>query len=242
LLASFATASFAQHAAAPLSEIVPASLPAHDQHENFTVALTLCAEETCSHQLFGKQNPIHAGLLAVNIYLRNDTDQPLVPGLDDIRLEISSISGARDDSSTPPSDDSGDTSASSAENNSANPVRAQELPPLSSSDVAERILYPAGSAQPKAPGTPQIGFGWPHGQKNVAQLAAKFDPLFLSAEAIQPHSTAYGYLFFDLSGNFGLIPRCSLYVPTIHAPGGAHYLTYFEVSLAPASASVVPAR
>ena len=243
LLAGFAAASFAQHAAAPPSEIVPASLPAHDQHESVTVALTLCADEICSHQLFGKQNPVHSGILAVNVFLRNDSDQPLVPGLEDIRLDISGTGGVPDDSSNAsanPNNGSDDDSSPRAENDSADSGRAQEISPLSPSGVAERILYSSGSSEPKAPGTPQIGFGLPHRQKNVGQLAAKIAPFTLSPEVINPHSAVHGYLFFDLNGNFGLIPRCSLYLPTIHTPGGTHYLTYFEVSLAPSYAAAGP--
>jgi hypothetical protein len=209
MLLALAAAVFPQRPPAPPIQIVPSSFPAHDQHENFTVALTLCADETCARQVFGKHNPVHAGILPVNVYFRNDSDQPLVVGLGDIRLDIRPATDSDDDQGRP-----------------------QELAPLSTSDTAQRILYPTGSAQPQAPGTPQVGFGWPHSQTSVAELAAKLDPLALHAGVISAHSTAHGYLFFDLGGNFALISQSSLDVPSVHSQDGSHYLTYFEVSLA----------
>jgi hypothetical protein len=190
------------------------------------VAVTLCADENCNRQTFGKNNPVRGGILPVNVYIRNDTDQPLVVGLTDIRLDIRTV--AAPDSSSENSDDS----ESPAESDPAVRSRPQELMPLSTFDTAQRILFPNGSSQPKAPGTPQIG--WFHSDKNVAALAARFDPVAFNAGVISPHSTMHGYLFFDLGGNFALISRAFLDVPSIHSQDDSHYLTYFEVSLVPA--------
>jgi hypothetical protein len=230
ILIGIAVPAFAQQRPVAPAPQSPASLsatfPAHDQHENVTVAVTLCADETCSRQVFGKHHPVQGGILPVDVYIRNDSDQTLVAGLAEIRLDVSPAVSAPENSS-----DSTDDASDSETDRHARP---QELAPLSTFDTAQRILYPTGSSQPRAPGTPQIG--WFHSDKNVAELAAKFDPLALNAGVINPHSTVHGYLFFDLNGNFALLSRSSLYLPSIHTQDGAHYLTYFEVNLAAARA------
>lgn len=228
LLGPYLPQSTAQNPAPP-AEISPVSLPAHETHENFTVGTILCANEACSRQAFGKHNPFQAGILALDVYFRNDTGEPVVVNLRDIRVNISPAPA------TPEESPEGNDEAPEActEENSGNRGRAQEFGPLSTIDAAQRVLYPAGSAEPKVPGTPTIG--WGH-SKNVAELAEKFDPLVLNSGLVNPHSTIHGYLLFDIKGEFSDLSRATLYVPDVHVQGGSHQLTYFEISLAPATA------
>jgi hypothetical protein len=188
---------------APPAPPDPATLPARDQHENLLVAVRLCADKTCASERFGKQNPVDAGILPVEVFLRNDSDQPLRLGLEDIRLDISPPEG-----------------------------RHQELVALSADEVAGHIVYPAGAAAPENPGSrPHVGFGLPKRDKKSAQVAEKIQPFVLDTDLVGPHSMAHGFLFFDLNKEFNLIPDCSLYIPNIRTLNGDHHLTYFEVSL-----------
>jgi hypothetical protein len=181
----------------------PASLPARDQHEGLLLAVDLCADAACATSRFGKQNPVEAGILPVEVYLRNDGAEPLRIRLEEIRLEIDPATGQH-----------------------------QELVPLSADEVGQRIAYPAGSASPENPGTrPHVGFGLPGRDKKAEKIAASLQPLMLDTDLVGPHSTVHGFLFFDLNRDFGLIPDSSLYVPNVRTLNGYRRLTYFEVSL-----------
>jgi len=187
----------------PPTPLDPASLQARDQHEGLLVAVDLCADTACASARFGKQNPVQAGILPVEVYLRNDGAEPLRIRLEEIRLEVDPATGQH-----------------------------QELVPLSAEEVGERIAYPAGSASPENPGTrPHVGFGLPGRDKKAGKIATNLQPLMLDTDLVGPHSTVHGFLFFDLSRDFVLIPDSSLYVPNVRALNGDRRLTYFEVSL-----------
>jgi len=193
-------ASFARQS--PPTSPDPASFPAHDQHEGFLVAVNLCADVAYATTRFGKQNPWQAGILPVEVYLRNDGAEPLRIRLEEIRLEVDPATGQH-----------------------------QELVPLSAAEVGQRIAYPAGSASPENPGTrPHIGFGLPGRDKKADKIASAIEPLMLDTDMVGPRATVHGFLFFDLNKDFALIPDSSLYVPNISALNGRR-LTYFEVNL-----------
>lgn len=66
----------------------PAALPTHDSHQGLLIAADPYLTKERSEQKFGKKNPYSAGLLAIDVYLRNDSDGPLRLGLDSIELQI----------------------------------------------------------------------------------------------------------------------------------------------------------
>ncbi len=66
----------------------PASLPARDVHEGLLVAADSYHHVARSKSKFGKKHPQGAGLLALDVYFRNDTDQPIRITLDRILLLI----------------------------------------------------------------------------------------------------------------------------------------------------------
>lgn len=79
-----------------------ASLP-HDQHSGITVSAEPITDASRAKREFGKADPIPAGLLPVEVWLRNDTNDPVQIGLDTIQLEIHYQNGRMDgvDSLTP---------------------------------------------------------------------------------------------------------------------------------------------
>ncbi len=95
----------------------PAVLPAHDSHQGLLIAADPYLTKERSEQKFGKKSPYSAGLLAIDVYLRNDTDGPLRIGLDSIELEIAVPGQAR-----------------------------QRLEPLTAEDASYRIVLPSGPA------------------------------------------------------------------------------------------------
>jgi hypothetical protein len=72
-----------------------ASLP-HDQHAGITVSAAPVNDASRAKHIFGKANPLPAGILPVEVFLRNDTRVPVQIGLDTIQLEIHHPSGRMD--------------------------------------------------------------------------------------------------------------------------------------------------
>ncbi|HVB87915.1 MAG TPA: hypothetical protein VNK23_14745 [Candidatus Dormibacteraeota bacterium] len=95
------TASIAQKNSSPAGA-EQASLP-HDSHSGITVSAKPLTDSSRAKHIFGKANPIPAGVLPVEVVLRNDTNAPVQIGLDTIQLEIHYQSGRMDgvDSLTP---------------------------------------------------------------------------------------------------------------------------------------------
>lgn len=101
----------------PPADPDPATLPAHDSHQGLLIAADPYTASERSEQKFGKKNPYSAGLLAIDVYLRNDTDAPLRINIDTIELQIA-IPGQH----------------------------RQRLESLTPQDVAYRIVLPNGAA------------------------------------------------------------------------------------------------
>ncbi len=68
----------------------------HDQHAGITVSAAPVTEASRAKHIFGKANPLPAGILPVEVFLRNDTRVPVQIGLDSIQLEIHHPSGRMD--------------------------------------------------------------------------------------------------------------------------------------------------
>src|SRR5713101_934362 len=54
-------------------QIDPATLPARDVHQGMLIAADPYTDEARSKAKFGKKNPVDSGILALEVYLRNDT-------------------------------------------------------------------------------------------------------------------------------------------------------------------------
>jgi len=92
LVLLFALPASAQKSASP---DVPSSLP-HDQHAGLTVSAAPLTDPARSKHIFGKADPLDAGVLPVEVFLRNDTNDPIQIGLDTIELDIHYQSGRMD--------------------------------------------------------------------------------------------------------------------------------------------------
>ena len=70
--------------------------PAKDMHQNFVVAAQAYADAARSKEKFGKgADPYPAGLLAVEIYFRNDMKVPVHVDLSTIRLDVDDPNGQK---------------------------------------------------------------------------------------------------------------------------------------------------
>jgi hypothetical protein len=91
--------------------IDPASLPAHDTHQGVTVAVRPLVTEAAYKEQFKGHTPYEAGILALEVFFRNDNDKPIRLTLNTIRLLVERPGQPR-----------------------------QRIEPLSADEVADRVL------------------------------------------------------------------------------------------------------
>jgi hypothetical protein len=199
--------AFGQSASSPPdpkpAATTPAPLP-QDQHSGLTVSVDPFTEAARAKDKFGKANPHDVGVLPIEVFLRNDSDQPMRVNLETVQLEVTLKNGVR-----------------------------QEVDWLRPEEVAKLIAHPSGSADPHQKRLP---LPMKIGDKNVEKLAQVLRPLTLDADVIPPKSTIHGFLYFDVSHEFAIVKRSSLYVPDVSIAPSNEPLVYFEVPLRNASA------
>jgi hypothetical protein len=182
----------------------PASLSAHETHDNLTISLDPYQDQARSKDHFGKKTPFDAGIVAIEVFFRNQNDKPIRVGLDTIRLVLKPEGHDR-----------------------------QRLLPLSAEDVADAILgredpNPTVRRKPLPRGIPQSKRG-----KDWQQLMGSLREAALSGDLIPPHGVLHGFLYFDIDRHFEWLSDGDLYVPDLKFFPEQKELFYFEVSLAP---------
>ena len=201
----FGTGAFGQSPTSPADAkaAAPAPLP-HDQHSGLTVSVDPYTEAARTKDKFGKADPHDVGVLPIEVFLRNDSDQPMRVNLETVQLEVTLRNGVR-----------------------------QEVEWLRPEEVAKLIAHPSGAADPHQKRLPlPIKIG----DKNVEKLANVLRPLTLDADVIPPKGTIHGFLYFDVSHEFSIASRSSLYVPDVSMAPGNEPLVFFEVPLRKAPA------
>ncbi|MGB9242319.1 MAG: hypothetical protein WCC03_03125 [Candidatus Acidiferrales bacterium] len=200
-------AAFGQSAAssADAKPAAPAPLP-HDQHSGLTVSVDPYTEAARTKDKFGKADPHDVGVLPIEVFLRNDSDQPMRVNLETVQLEVTLKNGVR-----------------------------QEVDWLRAEEVAQLIAHPAGAANPQQKRIP-LPLPMKIGDKKAEKLAEVLRPLSLDADVIPPKATIHGFLYFDVSHEFSIASRSSLYVPDVSIAPGNEPLVFFEVPLRKAPA------
>jgi hypothetical protein len=118
-----------------------ASLP-HDQHEGLTVSADPYLEAARAKEKFGKANPLPAGILPVEVFLHNETAQPIRIPLNAIQLVIHFPDGQH-----------------------------QNLDRLAAANVAGVVAHPGGSPTPHASRFPVgLGGGADHKADKLAEI------------------------------------------------------------------------
>jgi len=183
----------------------PEGMPAHDAHQGLVVAADLYTDAARSKEQFGKKHPQEAGILALEVGFRNNTDKPIAVNLERIRLTIE-VPGNK----------------------------PQNLDPLSLDDAADRIVLPQGpnptvSRLPIPGRMPKSNRG-----KDWQKLRDALKNVALASDVLPPHATIRGFLYFDLNHHFEWLEHSSLYIPELRFIPSREELLYFEVDLAPA--------
>lgn len=195
----FSSAAFAQAAdPKPAKPAVP-----HDTHEGVTLTADPYADLERTKAKFGKNNPYEAGILALDVTLRNDNPYPIRVNVETIQLEVRMPSSGR-----------------------------QDISWLSAVETADLIAHPKGLTGPSSRRLPG-GIPLPNHDKKTDKIADELRPMSLDADIIAPGSAIHGFLFFNLGHQMALAKTSSLYVPDVVTLPENKTLLFFEVALAP---------
>jgi hypothetical protein len=184
----------------------PASKPlttaSLDSHEGLTIAAEPWLSAERYKQAFPKKSPYAAGILAIKVTLRNDSAESIKVGIERIRLNLTFDDNNR-----------------------------QELPALTSEQLADAVLHPRVKAnKPRFPvPLPSSSAGGRDKKWEEYQKLAEDNGLH--ASIIAPHSTTEGLLYFDLQNQFDLLANARLYIPDLLALEKNQALMFFDIDL-----------
>jgi hypothetical protein len=184
----------------------PASLPAHDAHQGVTVAVRPLVTEAAYKAQFTGKTPYDAGILALEVFFRNDNDKP-------IRLKLGTMRLLVDRTGQSP----------------------QRIDSLTAEDVADRVLLKTPS-DPRRPRLPNpVGNRAPTNRdKNWQEFAGRMRAAGIPSDIVGPKSTVRGFLFFDVDHHYDWLTDARLDVPDIAFMLNNQALFFFQVDLAPA--------
>jgi hypothetical protein len=184
----------------------PASLPARDSHQGLLVAVDPYTSADRYKERFGKRSPYDGGIIAMEVFLRNDNNLPVRINLKTMQLLIGAPGESR-----------------------------QHLEPLSPEEVADRVLAkPGKDPTPRLP-FPRVGAPPPKHDKNWEDFAAIVRSAALATDLLPPRETTHGFVYFDINRHYDWIANARFEVPDLSFMNDTKPLFFFEIDLAPAT-------
>jgi hypothetical protein len=182
----------------------PMSLRTRDTHQNLTiVADPYLKAERYTKEVFGKDSPFAAGIIAIDVYFRNDNNVPVRLNPETIQLVISQPDQER-----------------------------QRIGLLSPEEVADRTLLTANANVRVRRPFPFPGSSSTTGHsKNWTEMTTALRSVALGTDVLPPHATTHGFLFFDMNHEFGAIRNTHLYIPDLAFMTDNKALFFFEIDL-----------
>jgi hypothetical protein len=182
----------------------PMSLRTRDAHQGLTIAADpYLNAERYKKDVFGKNSFFVAGIIAIDVYFRNDNNVPVRLNPETIQLVISQPGQER-----------------------------QRLGPLSPEDVADRTLLTANANIRARRPFPFPGSSSTTGHsKDWTEMTTTLRSVALGTDVLPPHATTHGFLFFDLNHDFGAIRNTHLYIPDLAFMTDNKALFFFEIDL-----------
>jgi hypothetical protein len=173
-----------------------------ESHEGMTITARPWTEPALYKEKFPKKSPYAAGIIAIQVVFRNDSDDSMKINLERIRLNLTL----------------------SEEDH-------QALYPLTSEEAADAITRPStknltAKRLPIPLGGPKVGK-----DKKWMEVEQSIRDAGVQASVVAPHSSVQGLLYFDLRSQFELLNTAHLYVPEIVAIEKNRSLLYFEIDL-----------
>lgn len=183
----------------------PLKTSALESHEGMTILARPWTDPALYKEKFHKKSPYAAGMVAVQVTFRNDSDDSLKVNLERIRLNVTLSEYDR-----------------------------QALNLLTSEQAADVIMKPGAknvtrSRFPIPIGGPKVGH-----DKKWLEVEEELRNAGVRASIVAPHSSVEGLLYFDLRSQFDLLNTARLYIPDIVAIEKNRGLMYFEIDLSQA--------
>jgi len=175
-----------------------------ETHEGLTISAQPWTDAALYKEKFPKKSPFAAGIVAMHVVFRNDSNESMKVSLDHIRLSFQVDEDNR-----------------------------QELQALTPAQVADQVFKPGGKDPSQSRSRIPLPVGVPHSgnDKHWTELEQQAENAGVPASVIAPHSTVQGLLYFDLQGQFDLLNGARLYVPDVLVMENNRSLTYFEIDL-----------
>ncbi len=182
----------------------PLKTSALESHEGLTISAQPWTDAALYKEKFPKKSPYAAGVLAVQVAFRNDSDESLRVNLERIRLTVLLDSDNR-----------------------------QEVQALTADQLADEVLKPTAkdpTAKRKLP--IPVGGGSPGGRdKHWTEVQRQAQDAGVPTSVVAAHSTVQGLLYFDLQSQFDLLQTAHLYIPEVTGMKQNRALTYFDIDL-----------
>jgi len=174
-----------------------------ETHEGLTISALPWTDASLYKEKFPKKSPFAAGIVAMQVVFRNDSNESMKVSLNRIRLSFQLDDDHR-----------------------------QEVQALTPGQVADEVLKPGGKDPSKSRSKISLPVSIPHNNdKHWTELQQQAEAAGVPANVIAPHSTVQGLLYFDLQGQFDLLNGARLYVPDVLVMENNRSLTYFEIEL-----------
>src|ERR1700688_164526 len=174
-----------------------------ETHEGLTISAQPWTDAALYKEKFPKKSPFAAGIVAMQVIFRNDSNESMKVSLDRIRLSFQIDQDNR-----------------------------QELQALTPAQVADEVLKPGGKDPAKSRARIPLPVRITHNNdKPWTELGKPAEVAGIPANVIAPHSSVQGLLYFDLQGQFDLLNGARLYVPDVLVMENNRSLTYFEIDL-----------
>ena len=179
----------------------PASLPARDSHQGLLIAADPYTSADRYKEKFGKRTPYEGGIIAIDLFFRNDNDLPIRINLKTIQLLLNVPGYSR-----------------------------QRLEPLSTEDVADRVLAKPKDPTPRFP-VPRVGAPPRKHDKNWEEFAGDVRSAALATDLLPPHATTRGLVYFDIDRHYDWIANGRLEIPDLAFMNDPKPLFFFEIDL-----------
>jgi len=173
-----------------------------ESHEGMTITARPWTDPALYKEQFPKKSPVAAGIIAVQVVFRNDSDDSMKVNLERIRLNLI-----------------------------LSEEEHQALYPLSPEEAADVITHPSTKnvttkRLPIPLGGPKSGR-----DKKWTEVEQSIRDAGVQASVVAPHGTVQGLLYFNLRSQFELLNSAHLYVPEILDLEKNRSLMYFEIDL-----------
>jgi hypothetical protein len=174
-----------------------------ESHEGLTISALPWTEASQYKDKFPKKSPLTAGVIAVQVVFRNDTNESLRVNLDRIRLTVQLSDENR-----------------------------QEVQSLTADQLADAVLKPAAKDPTKRSRLP-VPLPTSKGgrDKHWTELQTEAQNAAVPSSVLAAHSSVQGLLYFDLQNQFDLLQSAHLYIPDVAQMDRQIALTYFDVDL-----------